>query len=228
MTVFGNDLSTYQPNIPMARLMDEGSQYFFGRCSRGAGYVDPSYKVNLAQAEVNRSLFAAYHFTFQGIKASYSNQADTIEEALAEDKSIPLWFDVEESTSGGKPSNNDALEVARLMIDRKYDVQGAYFPMWYWDKTGRPSLLEWKHLMASRYVKGYTKGSLQKLYPGDAYASLWQGYGGLDPVIAQYTSSMVLPGYTANTVDADAYRGTFQQLRDSGMFRDFGVEQKHA
>jgi hypothetical protein len=62
-------------------------------------------------------------------------------------------------------------------------------------------------LWASSYVSG--SGDFKKLYPGDA-SSKWAAYSGQTPAILQYTSSATIGGQT--TSDANAYRGTLQQL----------------
>lgn len=79
-----------------------------------------------------------------------------------------------------------------------------YAPKWvYGDKV---SALRYP-LWASAYVTA--AGAFQKIYPGDN-AAQWGTYGGRSPDILQYTSSAVIGGQS--TCDANAYRGTLQQL----------------
>lgn len=62
-------------------------------------------------------------------------------------------------------------------------------------------------LWASSYVSG--AGPFGNLYPGDQ-SSRWAAYSGQVPDILQYTSSATIAGQ--QTCDANAYRGTIQQL----------------
>jgi hypothetical protein len=63
-------------------------------------------------------------------------------------------------------------------------------------------------LWASSYVAG--SGGFKSLYPGDG-SSKWGAYSGQTPAILQYSSSATIGGQT--TCDANAYRGTLDQLQ---------------
>jgi hypothetical protein len=66
--------------------------------------------------------------------------------------------------------------------------------------------LSWP-LWASSYVSG--TGGFRALYPGDD-STRWAAYSGQTPAILQYSSSATIGGQT--TSDANAYRGTLQEL----------------
>jgi lysozyme len=83
----------------------------------------------------------------------------------------------------------------------------SYIPRWYWQEIGSPDLTGVPGLVASDYVDG--SGYASVLYPGDN-SDLWAGYGGVDPVILQFTDSAEVAG---QTVDADAYIGTADELQ---------------
>ncbi|MFZ0904071.1 MAG: hypothetical protein WAN71_09375 [Mycobacterium sp.] len=83
----------------------------------------------------------------------------------------------------------------------------SYIPRWYWQQIGSPDLTGVPGLVASDYVDG--SGYASALYPGDDSGS-WIGYGGVDPLILQFTDAAQVAG---QTVDADAYVGTAEELQ---------------
>lgn len=222
MTVFGNDISVYQPDIPITGLMSAGSQFFVARCSKGE-VADTEFAEHMARVKEQEALFAAYHFMYSGRVVSIVKQAQIIMETVP--PFVPIWLDLEKSTAGGFPSYLDALSLRAELNSHFRVVAGIYLPQWYWsDYIGSPKLSGWRALWSSRYIKGYQKGSIKGLYPGDESA-LWDQYGGMTPLFAQYTSSAVLPGYDANTVDADAFRGSYAQLTAlNQLFHNFEAQ----
>lgn len=225
MTTFGIDASAYQPGLDFSVVEAQGATFAVARCSRGAGYVDPEFAKHRASAKRCELLFAAYHFLYTDRVAPIKAQADTVVEALGGRKGVPVWIDLEHSKMGGNPSLAEACALRDELRDRGFRVAGLYLPKWYWQQIGSPRLTDWKALWASRYVNGYTKGSIQALYPGDRHVALWETYGGMTPLIAQYTSTAVIPGYSANTVDADASRESITELRERRLFKDFSVRE---
>lgn len=103
------------------------------------------------------------------------------------------------------------------------------------DRTGRPVLLYGSHGQYWDELQGWdgplwnadytarSAGPFIGMYPGDEWAPLhsgtwrggWAPYSGKEPTILQYTSSAVIAGLT--TCDANAFRGTYDQLKD--LFR---------
>ncbi len=67
----------------------------------------------------------------------------------------------------------------------------SYIPHWYWQQIGSPSLTGVPGLVASDYVEG--SGYASALYPGDD-SGFWTGYGGIDPVILQFTDTAQVAG----------------------------------
>jgi hypothetical protein len=99
------------------------------------------------------------------------------------------------------------------------------------DKTGRPVLLYASHGQYWDELAGWdgplwnadytsrTASGFVAMYPGDEWTPLhstwrggWSPYSGKMPTILQYTSSATIAGLT--TCDANAFRGTYAQLKD--------------
>lgn len=97
--------------------------------------------------------------------------------------------------------------VANAVTAAGAHVALSYIPHWYWRRIGSPDLTGVPGLVASDYVSG--SGYASELYPGN-HSSFWNGYGGAQPVILQFTNAASVAG---QTVDADAYRGTAAELQ---------------
>ena len=83
-----------------------------------------------------------------------------------------------------------------------------YIPRWYWQQIGSPSLAGLPPLWSSRYPDNVV-GTLADEW-ADVPAHFWNGYGGLDVLLLQFTSSARIAGY--QPLDASAFRGTRAQL----------------
>lgn len=218
MTVYGADVSRYQPGLSVAALRAAGAQFLIARASRGHDTHDPEYARFKAEAKTAGLPFAAYHFLTD---ADPEAQADNIAGVVG--RHTPIMLDLEPHETS-RPTLPRALAVATALTARGRRPRMLYYPRWYWDQTGRPDLTtSGLALVQSNYPHGYTRGGIRGLYPGDTH-NAWADQGGVTPLLWQYTSSTVIPGYTANTVDADAFRGTLADLRAENLFRWWGSD----
>lgn len=106
---------------------------------------------------------------------------------------------------GSKPGRSDIRAFCDRLTDRMPKLRPiVYAPKWaYGDSLtglGYP-------LWASSYVTG--TGSASSLYPGDTSAR-WNSYSGQVPAVLQFSSSATIAGQS--TCDANAYRGTIEEL----------------
>jgi lysozyme len=222
MTTFGFDTSHFQPGLPVKDLPGE---FLIARCSFGERTKDAEYSRFRKEAEEQQKLFAAYHFVTDGDPA---RQALNIG-AVVRETSIPIMLDLEPSDKVGdvfksRPTLQTAFKVRAELAKLGYHVKLLYLPGWYWNELGRPDLKGWT-LVQSRYPSS-VHNTTKELYTGDEDPRGWAPYGGVTPLLWQYASTAIIPGYTRNTVDADAFRGTRQELAARAVFADFGVQRR--
>jgi hypothetical protein len=217
----GADVSTYQTGLTVPELVAAGVKFLAARATRGTDYADPAYPGFRAGAEKAGLLFSPYHFLYAGEPVKQARHIA----AVVKDKRLPITLDLEKSTKGGRPTLQLAAAVRAELHDLGFRVGALYYPRWYWADSGQPSLLTWR-TWQSAYTLGYKKGALRALYaPALAAAdtSPWQAYGGVGPALWQFSSSIQVPGFTANTVDGDAFRGTRTRLASLDLFYDYAA-----
>ena len=110
-------------------------------------------------------------------------------------------LDMETENLDGFTSEPSVTDAANF-VSRYRAIGGViyllYLPRWYWASLGSPSLtplIELGLLLVSSNYTSYSDSG-----PG------WASYGGMTPVIWQYTDNATLNG--VNPVDFNAYRGT--------------------
>lgn len=198
MTIVGPDISSYQDGLDVAHL---DHPFVIAKCTEGTYYVDQDYNTWRSQAQASGKLFIAYHFI--------SGENPTAQaRALAAhigDTRIPVMLDWE-PTSNYRPDLIQLIAVADAMHTAGLRVVLAYAPHWHWESIGSPSLTSLRIRGISLVSSAYPGGSD---YPGDD-APGWQPYGGLTPLLYQYTASAPIAG---RAVDMNAYRGSIDQLR---------------
>jgi hypothetical protein len=108
------------------------------------------------------------------------------------------------------PTLAQVLAYANTAHAAGLNLRLIYLPRWYWEQLGEPSLAPLADrglgLISSAYPGG--EGTPLHLYPGDA-AKGWQPYGGLTPLIYQYTNQATDGGLP---LDYNAFRGSLSQL----------------
>lgn len=199
MTLYGIDVASYQAGLNLAEVKAETFDFIIAKATQGSGYVDPSWTSFRDGAEANDLILVAYHYVTLDPAAA---QADNLVGALG-DTSIPVMLDFE----AGSGDLDNFWAVADAVTAAGARVALSYIPRWYWQQIGSPDLTGVPGLVASEFVDG--TGYASALYPGDDAAS-WAGYGGVEPVILQFTDAAEVAG---QTVDADAYIGTADELQ---------------
>jgi len=193
MTITGADISSYQHGTDVAALVGE---FVILKCTEGVYYVDPDYTGWAPLARAAGKTVIAYHF----LKVESSPQAQAVYLAAhIGDHSLPVMLDVE-TEGASKPDIGFVLQTIDTMRQRGLNVRLVYLPHWYWQEIGSPSLVGLADRGVGLVASNYPGGDG---YPGDTGAG-WEPYGGIRPLLWQYTSS---------PIDMNAYRGTIDELR---------------
>ena len=198
---FGLDISHYQnAALSLANARAEGCEFVFLKATEGATFTDSAFAANLAEARAAGMLVAAY--VFQRSDSSAQAHVDRVTQVVPKD--VPVIPDVE--------SGSGSVALTRELVDRLraagYRVPLLYLPRWYWQQLGSPSLAGLPPLWSSRYPDTAV-GTLPQQW-SKVPAGYWDGYGGLDVAVLQFTSSASIAGYSP--LDADAFRGTRDEL----------------
>jgi len=162
------------------------------KATEGTGYTDPQFATTRSRTLAGGWPFLGYHFLTPGrITAQVDHAVSVI------GRGRPVMLDVE-SGAGGDAGLQDVLAFADAYAQRGGGgrVTLAYIPKWYWSgQWGSPSLSGVESrgmgLISSEYTTYSDNG------PG------WQPYGGMTPVIWQYTST---------PLDTNAFKGTQAEL----------------
>jgi len=191
MTLYYPDISGYQGNIDLA-----GVPAACAKATEGTGFTSPAYAEQKAMAARDGAFFLAYHFLHHGNAVAQAAHCHAVAGGT------PLMLDFEPAGSSA-PQLADAMSFTDDYRKAGGIINLVYLPHWYWLQLGAPDLKPLRDrgmlLVSSAYPGGY---------PGD-HGSGWDSYGGMSPVIWQYTASQALHG---QRVDYNAYRGTLAEL----------------
>lgn len=203
MTILGPDISSYQHGLALSVL---GSAAFvIAKTTEGTYYTDGDYSGWRQQAAHLGKPFIWYHF-LSG-EDPHAQAAHT--KANVGDLALPGMLDVE-PTDTFRPTLAQAIAYADAAAAVGLHLRLVYLPHWYWQELGSPSLAPLAarglSLVSSAYPGG--TGSPAGLYPGDG-AGGWQSYGGMTPLIYQYTDRATDGG---RPLDYNAFRGSPAQL----------------
>lgn len=214
VTTWGIDISNHQEGLAVDRVKDEGYTFVIAKATEGGGFRDKSYPGFRDRAIHSGLLFAAYHFlrSDSPMEAQAQNLAGHIG-----DKDIPIMIDAERTDDGkSRPNLAHVIEFTRACQHRGLKLTMLYLPQWWWNELGRPALPTSFTLVKSDYGKN-PAGFGSVIYPGDN-SLRWNGYGGDTVDILQFGSRGRLSCYPGKDVDIDAYRGTPEQLAETGIF----------
>lgn len=201
MTIFFPDISSFSSGVSL-----HGCPVVIVKATEGTGYVNPDYSNARFRAKQAGTYLAAYHFLQQG---NGSGQAAHCHSVVG--NNIPLMLDVEQEALGTTVSNPTVSDAANFI--KTYRSLGGicyllYLPRWYWSGVlGSPSLqplIDLGMLVVSSAYTSYTDNG-----PG------WQPYGGMVPLVWQYTSSASLNG--RSPVDFNAFKGTAMEFASYAM-----------
>lgn len=191
MTFFGHDVSAYQSDY-----QPKAGEFVIIKASEGAHTHDPSWSTLLQRAKDNGAIPLAYHFLHSD--SSPAAQAANLASCPGI-KGVPIMVDAE-SEGSSMPDVNTVAAFTDQCRALGLTVKLVYLPKWYWENIGSPSLQplisRGLYLVSSAYPGGSG-------YPGDG-GSGWNSYGGMTPLIWQYSDQ---------PLDEDAYRGTVAQLK---------------
>jgi hypothetical protein len=203
VTIFGPDISSYQNGLDLARL--SAASFVIAKTTEGTYYSDSGYTGWRQQAANLGTPFIWYHF-LSGEDA-HAQVAHTV--ANVGDTSLPGMLDVEPNGSFA-PTLSQVIGYVDAAASAGLNLRLVYLPRWYWQQLGSPDLAPLATrglaLISSSYPGG--SGSPQQLYPGDAAAG-WQPYGGMAPLLYQYTNQASDAG---KPLDYNAFRGTVTDL----------------
>jgi len=199
MTIFYPDVSSYQAGISFA-----GCVIVVAKATEGTGYTNPDYAPAKVRAADAGAYFCAYHFLHEGNGAGQASYAHGVVGS-----EVPLMIDFEpeynpNGTISSAPQVSDAVDFIneyRALGGRTYLL---YLPHWYWlGNLGQASLaplIDLGMLLVSSDYTAYSDSG-----PG------WAAYGGMTPIIWQYTSTATLNG--VSNVDMNAYKGTLADFQ---------------
>ena len=189
MTIFYPDVASGQTGISFS-----GVPIAMVKATEGTSYINPDYVPAKLRAKEAGAFFCAYHFLQAG------NGAGQADHAYSVVGSTPLMLDMETETLNGftsKPSVTDAANFVSRYRAHGGVIYLLYLPRWYWASLGSPSLtplIELGLLLVSSNYTSYSDSG-----PG------WASYGGMTPVIWQYTDNETLN--RVNPVDFNACTG---------------------
>lgn len=202
-TIFGPDISSYQSGLALARLAD--AAFVIAKTTEGTYYTDADYQAWRGQAAQLGRPFIWYHF-LSGEPAA-AQAAHTA--ANVGDHTLPGMLDFEPA-GNFRPTLDQAVAYIDAARGAGLNLRLVYLPHWYWQELGSPDLAAFRarglSLVSSAYPGG--TGSVAHLYPGDGAAG-WQSYGGMTPLIYQFTNQASDGGMP---LDYNAFRGTVAQL----------------
>lgn len=200
-TIFGVDISNHQNGISGKRIASEGFRFCIIKATEGT-WRDPILHSHLADVRGTDMHVAAYVYVRHD--ATPQQHADTLHDHLG-DTSVPIALDIEHG-SGSSVAHFKAIRDA--IQARGYRVILTYLPNWYWKEISRPSLSGLPPLWTSRYPD-MKSGYASSIYHERAGSKGWDGYGGLDVAVWQFTSTALVAG---QKIDGNAFRGTEADL----------------
>ncbi len=199
MTIFYPDVSSYQTGISFA-----GCVIAMVKATESTNYTNPDYAAAKQRAASAGAYFCAYHFLHAGNGAGQASYAFSVV-----GRGIPLMIDFEPAynangTIASAPQVSDAVDFINQYRALGGTVYLLYLPHWYWQgdlgQASLTSVIDLGMLLVSSDYTGYSDTG-----PG------WAPYGGMTPVVWQYTSTATLNGVV--NVDMNAYQGTLANFQ---------------
>lgn len=196
-TTFGIDVSRFQGDIDWSQLPGAGVKFAYIQISRKIDDIDAKFEFNWAQAKSVGILRGAYQ-RFQPDQ-DVLGQADIFLSKLGPFQAgdLPPMLDVEDS--GGLPAATIAERVRQWLVyvEAATGVRPViYTGRFFWqDQLGSADFTDYP-----LWIAHYTTGCPNIPTPWTTWA------------FHQYSSTAVLPGITANTVDVNHFNGTIDDL----------------
>lgn len=206
--IYGIDGASFQGNIAWSAV-DAVCAFGAEKVTEGNNYVNPFWSAAkpamLARAKATGFVPIAYMFL--DANSSGADQADHFATFAGSMDGFAIVVDVERSSTGSPTRLQTKRAVSRLRKHYPDHKIGGYAPRWF---AGGWQLKFFSWIWASSYVTG--SGLPHELY-ARVPASYWDGYGGQQPMLLQFTSLGSVPGVNGD-VDVSAFRGTQHELRE--------------
>lgn len=213
MTLFGWDMSSFDGTIgatTAARARAEGIVFATHRLLRQGNVVDGNAARNLAALrDAGVEFLGAY-----GVVSSGEAVPDADRLVAMADQQVPWWrsfpgwfwqVDLEKWPSDPVPPA-DGIACAR----RLRATTGRWTVLYASHGQYGDSLTAWDGALWNANYGNNPVGPFKAVYPGDS-SSRWAPYSARVPLLLQYGSNTTIAGLS--TCDANAYRGTLEQLR---------------
>jgi len=192
------------------RYTGDKPQVLCAKATEGIDFADPEYSRNRTWADMNGVYFIAYHWLHVG---------NELEQALwcymHVGPRVPLMLDVEISRN-----DTPGLPSIKLFVNEYRRLGGivslVYLPHWYWNGSLKAPDLTW----LTRNGLGLVSSNY-KPYSDDGPG--WEPYGGVTPIVWQYTDNQ-------GGIDYNAFKGTLSEFKritsgwDTDMFDDTDKE----
>lgn len=198
MTLYGIDGSHHQDGIIVTPRDWCRVDFALWRASIGSK-PDRTFRTMMARAKTHDVPFAAYHFVYRTERASRLSpyrahpadvQAATLDAAVR-DRTVPVMLDWEPDGTQAA-TFDDAIRVAAALRGLGYRVPLLYTGRWWWQRQGSPKLTGYGFdLVNADYGANPRRVRADLLYAerGGPAGRGWAGYGGLDPVMWQFSSN---------------------------------------
>jgi GH25 family lysozyme M1 (1,4-beta-N-acetylmuramidase) len=187
MTIFYPDISGWQAGIDLKGALAVGI-----KATEGTGYTNPDYTRAKGNAHDHGAFQFAYHFLLEGNATAQARHCHSVV------GDTPVMVDVE-ITGQSHPSLRDTTTFIDAFRKLGGTTHLVYFPYWYWQQRGSPSLKPLSNRNMRLVSSAYTR------YTDEPTGTGWVGYGGMTPTIWQYSSSVPFNG---KNIDFNAYRGS--------------------
>lgn len=199
MGIRGIDISNYQAGMDLETVIRKNDIDFVIIQANDGTFKNVNFQRQLDAARRAGALVAAYMYQ----RPNWQATVDTFKSQVPND--VPAIVDVED----GSGSVSESINIHRDLWNNGYKTPVIYFPKWYWDKVGQPSLVGlpplWKSWYANNSPDSYDS-HLSKVP-----SSVWNGHGGLPVSILQFSGTGRLEGYNGN-LDLNYFPGTREEL----------------
>jgi len=182
----------------------------FAKATEGTDFADAHYADYKLWAAQNGIFFGAYHFLRTGNEAA---QAAWCYQHVGGE--VPLMVDVEKEGTD-TPDIHSIIAFINAYRAKGGNARLVYLPHWYWVDIGSPDL-SWMNPVGLYVVSSN--------YPANGYSDNgpgWTGYGGINPLVWQYTDNN-------GGLDYNAFRGPlsdFKTLMGVDMADGLTTDQK--
>lgn len=216
MTIFGWDLSHYDWDrgpVDLAAAVRDGISFMTHKVGEGNTVTDDRFDDFWKRARAAKvPLLGGYYVNHPGDQAAQADRFLSLLDAKApgwRDGPFLLQVDAEKfSYMPREPSPSECEAFCDRLVQRtggKFRPV-LYAPKWlYGDRLTGVTYPLWASAYGTNPAKPY-----RTAYPGDS-STRWAAYSGQTPAILQYGSQTKIG--TQGTCDANAFRGTLDQLR---------------